>query len=488
MQTPGLETPVRDDGLMTLMFNYGRYLLIQAQRIGGMPAAIEGIWCEEIQSPFNGDYHINAQQGTYWHAESCNLPEFHEPYLKLAQALTVNGSDVARKFYNSRGWTAHTITNPWLYALPGGEPHWGGTIVGGAWLCVHLWEHYLYGEDKDYLKEVFPTMKGGALFLLDRLVVDPETGKKVIFPGNTPENFYEDEDGNPLSVSLGTAYDMGITRYLFKAVADAYEVLEAAGMAGDLEADAGSEAGATAASEVEELKAAYDELAYYGINSKGKFMEWQREFTEHKPFHRHISPLWCVYPGCEVSREETPELAEAAMVLLNSRTFTGQMWAMTWRCAVLARLHDGDRIDWILNTLNYFGITANLLSHVYFAKQDETTPETDLQTPFDNKAIFEIDGNTGYSAVVVEMLMQSHRTEDGLRVIELLPSLPSAWKSGSIRGMRARGEIIVDLAWENGELKSAEVTGAAGKKCIVKYKGVKKVIELTGEKVSVVME
>ena len=448
-----------DDGLIVLMFNFGRYLLISSSSPTGMPIGITGVWCEEIQTPFNGDYHINAQQIAYWNAECCNLPELHMPYLKLAEAIQESGEKTAKAFYNAKGWVAHTITNPWLYTLPGGEPHWGATIVGGAWLCVHLWEHYLYSEDEAYLRWAYPIIKGSVEFLMDRLIVDPLTGKKVIFPGNTPENYFLDNESNAVCIDKGTTYDMSICEYLFKAC------IKAAGILGIDEEFA------------EKVKAELDELIPIRLGSDGRILEWQEEHREAKPYHRHISPLWGAFPGDLISVEETPELAEGCIKLIEKRTFTGQTWAMMHRCCVLARLYEGDRIGEIFDTILYYGITANMLCHVYFTKQDERTPETDRQDPFDDRTIFEIDGNMGFTAAVVEMLLQSHKKrtvvlkgkEQELNVIQLLCALPSAWKSGSIKGVRARGEFIADIDWSEGKLQHVAVRGKPGSKCILKY-------------------
>ena len=450
-----------DDGLIVLMYNYGRYLLISASRPNGMPLGIMGIWGEEIQSPFNGDYHLNAQQITYWAAECCNLPEQHMPYLKLAEALQEPGEKVAKAFYNSRGWVAHTFTNPWLFTLPGGEVHWGATITGGAWLCVHLWEHYLYCMDRDYLKWAYPIMKGAALFLLDRLVVDPVTNKKVIFPGNSPENYFIDDEGNQVALCEGTTYDMEITRYLFKACVEAADIL---GMDKEFAA---------------ELSQTIVETAETRIASDGRIIEWQREHKEAKPYHRHISPLWGAFPGDAISVEETPDLAKACVKLIEARTFTGHSWALVHRIGVLARIYEAEKIYDILNQFMCYGIFANLLCHEYFTMQDETTPETDLQDPFQYSNIFEIDGNTGFPAVITEMLLQSHRTstviidgaETTVPVIHLLCTLPKAWESGRMSGVRARGGFTIDFEWSNGRLKTTSISGQPNSSCIIRYNG-----------------
>lgn len=450
-----------DTGLIVLMFHYGRYLLISASRPDGMPVGIQGVWAEEIQTAFNGDYHLNAQQIMYWHAECCNMPELHTPYLKLAGALQESGAKTAEAFYHSRGWVAHTFTNPWLFTLPGGDVNWGATIMGGAWLCVHLWEHYLYGEDREYLKWAYPIMKGSAEFLLDRLVVDPVTGRKVIFPGNTPENFFVANDGSVVSLSEGTTYDMEITRYLFKACAKAADLLQA-------DAEFASA-----------VRKALNEIAPTRIASDGRIMEWQREHREYKPYHRHISPLWGAFPGDSISVEETPDLAEACVKLIDKRTFTGHSWVMMHRAGVLARLYRGEAIYDILHKVLQYGIFTNLLTHVYFTKQDEQTPETEYQNPFQYNHIFELDGNMGFPAVIVEMLMQSHRKAsaivDGkkteLTVIQLLCALPKAWERGKIAGIRARGNFIVSMEWADGKLCNALIRGRKGGRCIVRYAG-----------------
>lgn len=458
----------RDDGLLVLLYQFGRYLLLRGSRRGGMPLGIMGIWGEEIQAPFNGDYHLNAQQITYWAAECCNMSEFHEPYLHMAEALQKPGTDVAKAFYHSRGWVAHVFTNPWLFALPGGEVHWGATITGGAWLCIHLWEHFLYTQDRAFLERAYPVMKGAAEFLEDRLVMDPALGKLVIFPGNSPENIFLDEQNRPTSLCQGTTYDMEITRALFQACTEAARILEK-----DMPFAA-------------RLEKTIGELAETRLGSDGCIMEWQREFREMKPYHRHISPLWGAFPGCSITPEDTPELAEGCIKLIKKRTFTGHTWAMVHRLGVLARLHQGNWADDILNQILRYGVFSNLLSHVYFSIQDETEPETDLQNPFQYDNIFEIDGNTGLPAVVAELLLQSFRrrpvqTERGekeLWVLELLRSLPDAWQDGYITGLRARGSLEVDIFWKEGKLLRTEIRGEPGQSCIVSWNDKEIVVNL----------
>jgi len=214
-----------DPGLAALYFNFGRYLLVCSSRPGGLPANLQGIWAEEIQTPWNGDWHLNAQQMNYWPAEVCNLSELHEPYLKLVESLQKPGARTARAYYNARGWVAHTITNPWGFTSPGEHASWGSTTTGSAWLCLHLWEHWSYTLDLDYLAWAYPILKGSALFYLDMLIPEPEHGWLVTAPANSPENAFLLPDGGRASVCMGPTYDMQLLRFLFGACIEASEIL-----------------------------------------------------------------------------------------------------------------------------------------------------------------------------------------------------------------------------------------------------------------------
>lgn len=436
-----------DPSLATLYFNFGRYLLISSSRPGGFPANLQGIWAEGIQTPWNCDWHSNVNvQMNYWPAEVCNLSELSRPLFDLIASLPEPGAKTAQAYYNARGWVSFLLQNPWGFTSPGESASWGSTVSCSAWLCQHLWDHYLFTGDREFLAWAYPILKGSALFYLDMLIEEPKSGWLVTAPSNSPENAFYAPDGSVAHVCLGPTADNQLLRYLFTATA------EAAGILGQ------------DAEFARELRAKRDRLPPTRIGSDGRIMEWLKEYREVDPHHRHIAHLWGLYPGHEITPRHTPALAEAARKTLNVRGDPSTGWSLAYKLTLWARLGDGERAHKILR------------EHLKPANAETAKQQHSGGTYanlFDAHPPFQIDGNFGGAAGIAELLLQSSPDE-----IILLPGLPSAWPEGAVRGLRARGGFEVDARWEGGRLVDATIRSVGGKKTTVRYGEHATVLEL----------
>ncbi|MFG1736026.1 hypothetical protein PAEVO_63970 [Paenibacillus sp. GM2FR] len=419
-----------DAALEALMFQFGRYLLIASSRPGTQPAHLQGIWNPHVQPPWNSDYTTNINtEMNYWPAETTHLSECHEPLFQMIRELSVSGARTAKIHYGARGWVAHHNVDLWRMASPSdGRAMWAFWPMGGAWLCRHLWERYQFHPDLEYLQETaYPLMRDAALFCLDWLIEDGK-GHLVTSPSTSPENQFLTEAGLPCSVSAGSTMDMAIIRDIFHHCIEASQLLEQ-----DEELR-------------EEWRAAVARLLPYAIDDEGRLMEWSEPYPEAEPGHRHVSHLYGLYPGSDITLQDTPQLAEAAYRTLMSRIDHGgghTGWSCVWLINLFARLQQPDKAYDYVRTLISRSMHPNLLG---------------------DHPPFQIDANFGGTAGLAEMLLQSH-----LGAIQLLPALPKAWAEGSVRGLKARGGFIVDMEWREGLLTSASVTSTHGRTCRISY-------------------
>ncbi|RYY53716.1 MAG: glycoside hydrolase family 95 protein [Chitinophagaceae bacterium] len=441
--------PEDDPSLPVLFLQYGRYLSISSTRVGLLPPNLQGLWANQVNTPWNGDYHLDINvQMNHWPVEMSNLSELNLPLTELVRSLVKPGNRTAKAYYNADGWVAHVITNVWGFTEPGESASWGVSKAGSGWLCNNLWDHYEYSNDLAYLKSIYPILRGSALFYKSILVRNAKTGWLVTSPSSSPENSFKLPNGSHAAICEGATFDNQIIRELFGNIITASRKLN------------------TDKAFADSLKAIMAELPPPGVVAPdGRLMEWLEDYQETDPQHRHISHLYGIYPGKLITADGTPELAAAAKKSLEVRGDDGPSWAIAHKQLFWARLQDGNRAFKLLREI----LKPTLKTDINYGAGGGVYPNLLSAGP-----PFQIDGNFGAEAGIMEMLLQSHAG-----YVELLPAIPDLWKKqGTVKGLKARGNITVDFSWKDGKVTSYKLRSPSPQLVKLKVNGEMKSVKV----------
>jgi len=437
--------PASDNGLPVLFYQFGRYLSISSTRVGLLPPNLQGLWANQVQTPWTGDYHLDINvEMNHWPLEVSNLSELNLPLAELVRGMVPHGEKTAKAYYRADGWVAHAITNIWGFTEPGEAASWGITKVGSGWLCDNLWQHYEFTKDIAYLRSIYPILKGAAQFYNSMLVYDPKSKWMVTSPSSSPENGFYLPNGHHASICMGPTIDNQIIRELFNNVITASRVLGRDGIFRDT------------------LSEKLQKIPPPGvIAADGRLMEWLEDYKELEPHHRCISHLYGLYPAALITPEATPDLAEASKKTLEARGDDGPGFSIAYKMLWWARLHDGNRAYKLFDQF----IHPTLATNMNYGDGGGIYPNMLCAGP-----PFQIEGNFGGTAAIAEMLIQSHEG-----YIELLPAIPDAWKPyGEVKGLKARGNFTVDFKWKDGRVTGYRVNSPVPARVKVKVNGVVK--------------
>ena len=446
------KNPDGDNQMATLYYQFGRYLAISSTRVGSLPPNLQGLWAQQVQTPWNSDYHLDVNvEMNDWPFNVSNLSELDLPLVELVKNLVPHGKTTARAYYNAEGWVAHVITNVWQFTEPGESATWGSTKCGSGWLCNNLWQHYEFTNDINYLKEIYPILKSAAAFYKSTMVRDPGTGWLVTSPSSSPENAFYLPNGKVAHACMGPTIDNQIVRELYTHL--------------------------VAASKVLKIDAAFRDTLEYQLTQTppagrvgpdGRIMEWLENYKETEVTHRHVSHLYGLYPANLITPDSTPDLAEASKKTLDKRGDDGPSWSLAYKMCWWARLYDGNRA---------YKLYLNLIRPTT-STEINYGPGGGIYTNFFSAGPpFQIDANFGGTAGIAEMLLQSHAG-----YINILPAIPDQWKTeGEVKGLKARGNFTVDFKWKAGKVTEYKIYCSQPRTVKVKVNGELKDVSATGK-------